>query len=106
MLQSLTRDGRAWDDPLTEEQRTAWEQRRRDIPGISDVKIRHCFKSDSSKVRDTSIHCFADASEVGDGAAIYVRTVYINGRIDVALTIGKSRVAAVQENYDSTTRTG
>nr|CAH8860744.1 unnamed protein product [Trichobilharzia regenti] len=53
---------------------------------MSHMNCRWCY---------VDFHVFSDASEVGFGAAVYIRTTLRND-IDVSLVMGKSRVAPLK----------
>ena len=93
ILQEITKDGKGWDDPLSDHQRAAWEKWRLSITHLSVIEVRRAYKTEGSPVKDVSIHCFSDASDSGYGAAVYLRTAYEDNRVDSSLVIGKSRVA-------------
>ena len=71
-----------------------WEKWRFQVIKLRKVRIRRCVKPKGfGKSVSTSIHTFADASDVGYGVASYLRQVNEKGEIHVSLLMGKSRVA-------------
>ena len=93
LLQEITRDGNGWDDSLSERQIMTWRKWREDVKYLSDIAVPRSFTVSDEKIVHRSIHCFSDASELGYGAAIYLKTGYESGLVDIALAMGKSRVA-------------
>ena len=50
----------------------------------------------NTKVKERSIVCFSDASDIGYGNACYLRQVYEDDEVEVSLVMGKSRVAPLK----------
>ena len=64
---------------------------------ISDIKIPRCFTANTGTPERIDIHGFGDASPKAYGAAVYVRTVDMNGHINTKLVMSKSRVAPLKK---------
>jgi hypothetical protein len=78
-----------WDDELPED--------------FNQVSIPRCyFTNSSSGLLSIQLHHFSDASEVGYGTVSYIRKESIDGHIECAFVMAKSRTAPVQ--YVSTPR--
>ena len=90
-----------WDIQLPEIELVKWRRWKSALPALSDVKIPRCYKSNimtqaSLPVKDVQLHNFSDASDIGYGVALYVRTTFIDGTIICALVFGKSRAAPLR----------
>lgn len=74
ILQEMCRRGTGWDDPLTDELCLQWEQWKKDLIHLDDVKIP-CTYSPAAfgKVLKTELHHFSDASTKGYGQCSYLR---------------------------------
>ena len=60
---------------------------------LEKTKVVRCFKPRGfSKIKDTSVHRFSDASETGYGQASYLQLVNEDNQIYCSLLIEKSRV--------------
>ena len=60
---------------------------------LEKIKVVRCFKPRGfSKIKDTSVHRFSDASETGYGQASYLQLVNEDNQIYCSLLIEKSRV--------------
>ena len=58
----------------------------------SEVWIPRCYRARDGVVERQELHVFADGSSSSYGCAVYLRTVDINGQIEVALVCAKSRL--------------
>ena len=97
ILQKMTADGISWDEKLSPELAREWKEWREEVLLLSKLKIKRCYKSkDLGRIKDVTLHCFADASFIGYGVACYLRLVDENGRVEVSLVMGKSRVAPLK----------
>ncbi|XP_055855992.1 uncharacterized protein LOC129919166 [Episyrphus balteatus] len=73
-LQKLWACGYDWDTQLPNDLQTEWSKFRENLNYLQDVKIdRHIFGHRIPT--SVQVHAFADASEKGYGAAIYIRAV-------------------------------
>ncbi|XP_055589129.1 uncharacterized protein LOC129741431 [Uranotaenia lowii] len=84
-----------WDDELTEDLKSAWDEYRRNLIGLDNVSVPR-WVGVSKTVSSLQIHGFCDASEKAYGACIYVRTVSGSGETVVHLMTSKSRVAPLE----------
>ena len=97
ILQEMCREGMDWDEPLPELLRPKWEQWRSDLPSLTELKIRRCFKPEGfSDLKTVEIHHFSDASFTGYGQCSYSRLVDINDKVHCSLIMGKARVAPLK----------
>ena len=98
ILQQITSDHYGWDDNVTDEQRAAWTEWRKDLPLLNNLQIQRCFNPISfGNVVNISLHHFADGSvNSGYGTSHYIRQVDEYGKICVSLAMGKSRVSPLK----------
>ncbi|XP_038053892.1 uncharacterized protein LOC119726309 [Patiria miniata] len=93
ILQTLCRDGYAWDDPISEEIRSEWEKWRNDILHLASLNIPRCYKPEKFDViKSAELHHFSDASTEGYGQCSYLRLIDDKGGVCTTLVMGKSRV--------------
>lgn len=82
---------------LPENLELRWEQWKRELTELSDLKIQRCFKQDSmSSLVVKELHHFSDASTQGYGQCSYLRLVDDKGRVRCSLVIAKSRVVSLK----------
>ena len=69
-----------------------------DLPNLKLLSWPRCLKpkDDFGMLHNIQLHHFSDASEVGYGAASYLRLVNDQGRIHCGLIMAKSRVAPLK----------
>ena len=98
ILQEITSEkNSSWDDALNVDHVQAWDEWRRSLLPVEKLQISRCYKPGNfGDSIDTSLHCFADASKTGYGAACYLRQVNKEEQIHVALVMGKSRVSPLK----------
>lgn len=91
LLQSLFSDGITWDEPISHNQQTQWNELIHDLNHLSHLQIPRCVALPGSV--SYSLHGFGDASELGYAACVYLRSEDASGNVMVRLVIAKSRVA-------------
>ena len=97
ILQKMTANSISWHQALPEQESNEWSQWRDEIALLNDMKIRRCYRSaNMGAIVSTTLHCFSDASFVGYGVACYLRTVDDEGKVEVSLVLGKSRVSPLK----------
>ena len=65
---------------------------------LNEIGMPRCHRSKCfSTIVDASLHCFSDASFIGYGVAIHLRLVDTEGRVEVSLVMGKSRVSPLKQ---------
>lgn len=95
LLQKLWLMKLGWDEPTPDEVHTEWQHISQDLPQLSSLRLPRLickYKSTSTY----SLHGFADASEAGFGAVIYLHELNANGQVNVHLVIAKSKVAPIK----------
>ena len=94
ILQEVCQKCVRWDGALPDELRPRWEQWKADILKVQSLRIPRCFiLKTRGKRRSYELHHFADASTFSYGNYSYLRIKDKNNQVNVALVIGKSRVA-------------
>ena len=95
LLQKLWLLKLEWDEPTPQEVHSEWQHISQDLPLLSTLRLpRHICKRGPTSTY--SLHGFADASEVGFGAVIYLHELDATGQVDVHLVIAKSKVAPIK----------
>ena len=93
ILQKITSLKGGWDSRVPEELVALWTNWRQGLPRLQELSIPRCYRpKDFGPLEHESLHIFSDASEVGYGVVSYLRQVDVNGRINVSMVFGKSRV--------------
>lgn len=93
LMQRLWLLNLSWDEQPPADVIAEWQGILAELPLISHLRLKRFALNNG---RSCSLHGFADASELGYGAAVYIRTVDHDGRAQVHLLMAKSRVAAVK----------
>ncbi|XP_073962027.1 uncharacterized protein [Choristoneura fumiferana] len=83
----------SWDDVPPADVSEEWLGIVGDLSTMSQLQIERFILKDT---KVCSLHGFSDASELGYSAAVYLRTVGLNGEVKVSLVMAKSRVAPVK----------
>ena len=69
-----------------------------DLEDLNDICIPRClFNYPSSCLKSAELHGFSDASEDAYAAAVYLRSVYDDDRVDVNLIAARTRVAPMKK---------
>lgn len=93
-MQFLWTLGIDWDASLPEDHLHTWRSIHKELALLSKIRIpRHVSFSHACAVE---LHGFADASEAGYAAVIYVRCVYSDGTLTVWPLLAKTRVAPLK----------
>ena len=97
ILQKTTASSISWDESVTGDAAKDWAEWRLDVTRLNDLKFPRCYKPRGfGRICSASLHCFADASFIGYGVAIYLRLVDDKGAVEVSLVTGKSRVSPLK----------
>ena len=83
-----------WDESVPMIINTTWTEFCDQLPLISSVKFNR--KVTIRNAKSTQLHGFADASQKGYGACIYIRSVDAKGKAECHLYCAKSRVAPLK----------
>ncbi|XP_036346838.1 uncharacterized protein LOC118756166 [Rhagoletis pomonella] len=94
IVQDLWRLSMGWDEQVPQSIKDRWLEFWKDISELERFKLpRYIRVSNDATIQ---LHGFADASEKGFGAVIYVRVVSSLGMISSELLISKARVAPLK----------
>ena len=83
-----------WDEPIPQEAQSLWLEFKEQLPLLNTIKFDRCIVALNAV--EIQLHGFADASEKGYGACIYLRSTDEHGKHHVVLVGSKSRVAPIQ----------
>ena len=96
ILQQLRIDGLGWDDVISHNLRTEWEQWLRDIIELQPINIQPCVTPRGFSVHKAEFYHFCDASLLEYGVCLYLCLDSPQGEVHVSLVFGKSRVAPIK----------
>ena len=83
---------------MKEEELITWNTWQESLSDLPKVKIPRCLKLNlTGNLRTVQLHSFSDASRLGYGAVTYLRIADVNGQLNVAFLVGKSRVTPTKQ---------
>ncbi|XP_011881913.1 PREDICTED: uncharacterized protein LOC105569791, partial [Vollenhovia emeryi] len=94
LMQDIWRSGLQWDESVPQDIYTEWKEFVRQLESINRFTFER--KLLINDYHDVQIHGFCDASSVGYGACLYVRSSRENETTIVRLACAKSRVAPLK----------
>ncbi|XP_024888844.1 uncharacterized protein LOC112465504, partial [Temnothorax curvispinosus] len=95
LIQSAWLQRLEWDDPLPTADAQSWKSFLEELPLLSRLRINRWLGSGDEDAQ-VELHGFADASERGYAAAVYLR-ITRNGTVAIHLLAAKSKVAPVRQ---------
>ncbi|CAH2096634.1 unnamed protein product [Euphydryas editha] len=93
-LQKLWTAGLGWDEPLREAFLEDWLIFASSLPAINRISLPRAMLPPGKHT--ASLRGFSDASERWYAAAVYLRTVTMDGQVKVSLVMAKSKVAPLR----------
>lgn len=96
LIQKLWLAGIGWDEAVPDKLLNEWVTYRGDQIKLCEIRIPR-WVSTSNSDRIVELHGFCDASKSAFAAAVYIRTVGSEGKINVSLFTAKTRVAPVKQ---------
>ncbi|XP_071579379.1 uncharacterized protein [Temnothorax nylanderi] len=96
LIQSAWLQRLDWDDPLPAADAHCWRSFLEELPLLSRLRVNRWLGSGNEDA-NVELHGFADASERGYAAAVYLR-ITRNGTVAVYLLVAKSKVAPVKQH--------
>ena len=97
IIQALCTQNFTWDDKVPQDIGNYWKKWSNQLNLLRNLHISQCFKPPRlSRVKESSIYHFSDASDSGYCQASYVHLVSETGRINCCLLMGKARVAPIK----------
>ena len=64
---------------------------------LNDVRVPRCYFTSTSTPTDIQIHAFSDASKKAYAAAVYLRSEYDDGTVEVEVLSSKTRMAPIKQ---------
>jgi hypothetical protein len=101
-LQRLWSEGRDWDACLPDKLATEWKNLHTALEEVFDISLPRFL---SEVTPDSGLIVFSDASKLGYGAAVYLRTPS-KGYISVNLMMAKSRLAPIKRDTTKVKKKG
>ena len=92
-LQSLNGENLDWDEPLSLEMQTEWNNWLAALPSLEKLSVPCCYNPSGFIRTRIELHCFSDGSQNGFGAVAYLRMTSSSGEVHCSFVLGKSRVA-------------
>ena len=96
LLQEATRRRLTWDEAVSADLQADWDRWTRCMSSELDVKLRRRMVTGLVKDQNIELHMFSDSSSVAYGCCAYIRTVSKEGKVEVNLLCGKSRVSPLR----------
>ena len=97
LMQDLCTQGLGWDEKVGEADVSRWAQWQKELPHLSNAKIKRCFKgATGNKELKHELHVFSDASQRGYAAVAYLRTTDEDGATHCSFVMGKTRLSPVK----------
>ena len=93
-LQSLNGENLDWDELLSLEMQTEWNNWLAALPSLAELSVPRCYKPSGFIPKRIELHCFSDGSQNGYGAVAYLRMTSSSGEVHCSFVLGKSRVAS------------
>lgn len=84
-----------WDEAVPQELHSRWRKFSEQLPHITDFSIDRDIIIPTATA--TKLHGFCDASQIGYGACIYLRSTDQQGNTITRLACSKSRVAPIKD---------
>jgi len=95
-MQQLWQTQLEWDTPLPPHLQAAWRHFLSELPSLSNIEIaRHI---DTRGFQDVQLLGFADASQKGYAATVYLRVVDMTDKVSISLVTCKTKVAPLKGN--------
>ncbi|CAI6367084.1 unnamed protein product [Macrosiphum euphorbiae] len=92
----LWKNAYEWDQPINDELASSWNSFSRQLPSVSQVKIRRHIPIE--QCTDVQLLGFSDASQKGYAAVVYMRLSYASRPGTVHLLTARSKVAPLKNN--------
>ncbi|XP_063989941.1 uncharacterized protein LOC135169136 [Diachasmimorpha longicaudata] len=95
IIQKLWKSSLSWDESIPSSIHTEWNAYCAELNQLNEISFPR--KICPSKGKELQLHGFSDASEVGYGACIYIRSTDSQGIVHSTLFCAKSKVAPVKK---------
>lgn len=95
LIQDLWLENQLWDEELSEKNMLVWKDLREGFMKLETVSIpRWLHTTTQCKLE---IHGFSDASQKAYAAAIYIKAVTVENKVEVSLLFSKTKVAPLKQ---------
>ena len=106
LLQELCRLDFGWDETVPNETLVKWRAWVEDLQNLKLVSWARCFKpKEFGVLHNVQLHHFSDASEVGYGAASYLRLID-EGKNSLRFSYGQISCGTFEDRHNSQDGTG
>ena len=95
LLQRLWQLNVGWDEKVPLDIATDWEKWRQQIHLLTGHPVPWCYYSVGKSRISIQLHGFADASQKAYAAVVYLRVLYSDTSISIALVTAKTKVAPI-----------
>ena len=86
-----------WDDPLPQSLQNKWNCWKESLRDLETFAIPRCYRpKDFGEAERKEIHAFSDASENAIGAAVYLKQVNHDGKVNVSLLFAQGQLSPKQ----------
>jgi hypothetical protein len=97
IMQDLCRKNLGWDDEISEEDMSRWQNGLEELPKLEKLTVKRCFRPhEFEEIATSELHHFSDASQKGYGAVSYLKIVDKRGKMRCSFVMGKSRLAPLK----------
>ena len=91
-IQTLWKDGLAWDQPLPQFHQQTWKDIEQQLQKASEIRIPRRYTQGLEANKPVTLHCFVDAS-----TKAYETTIFLRQQDNAGLAIAKKGVAPIEE---------
>ena len=95
MFRELWKEGKSWDEPISDLQATQHLLWRSDLSALKEVHLPRCYFR-KEKPSNSQLHGFADSSKEAYAAVVYLRATYPTLPPSIQLVVAKSKVAPLK----------
>ena len=95
LYRELWKEGRSWDEPVSDTQATQHQIWRRDLSALKEVHLPRCYFL-AEEPSSSQLHGFADSSKEAYAAVVYLRATYPTLPPSIQLVVAKSKVAPLK----------
>ncbi|XP_047995968.1 uncharacterized protein LOC125233866 isoform X2 [Leguminivora glycinivorella] len=94
LIQTLWKEGKAWDEPVSPEIQHIWSKFIKNLHHIKSLSIPRYVLCEATCTIE--LHCFSDAAETAYAACIYVKSISESGEQKVHLLCARDRIAPIR----------
>lgn len=97
LFQDLCQKKLQWDDSLPDDIQTKWSTWKNDVKNITNFEQDRCVNDTTKKIKAQGLIGFGDASEMGYGCCIYIKTIYTDDSVTTKLLLAKNRIVPIDK---------